>query len=82
MHLRSYFQMQFDYPSTMLTPVLYRTNIGNWYQNNATDGVLLLDRLRIIQLLKTADLVPEITSTEWFQVFEAEFEDVRSTINN
>ncbi len=82
MHLRSYFHMQFDYPSTMLTPVLYRTNAGNWYQNKATDGILLLDRLRIIQLLKTAELVPEITSSEWFYQFETEFEDVKSALKS
>lgn len=76
--LRSYFQIQFDYPSTMLTPVLYRTNLGNWYKNKATNGILLLDRLRIMHLLKHSGAVNEITLTDWFKQFEQEFEEVKS----
>ena len=71
--LRSYFTVQFDYPSVMFTPVCYRNSTGEWVDNKHTNGVLVVDRGRILNLLDANSSWDEIVSTEWFNQFEAEF---------
>ncbi|EMJ9954516.1 hypothetical protein V8H73_004167 [Escherichia coli] len=70
--LTTYFQIAFQHPSTMFTPVFYREANGEWVSTHATAGVLLLDRLRIIYLLDKANQWEAITTSDWFREFEEE----------
>ncbi|MDD5272790.1 MAG: hypothetical protein PHU14_08745 [Methylovulum sp.] len=71
--LRNYFQMLFDYPSVMFTPVCYRTATGEWTDNQAATGILLLDRGRILSLLDAQDCWQAIIEEPWFLAFENGF---------
>ncbi|MBT9096460.1 hypothetical protein KFZ76_01895 [Methylovulum psychrotolerans] len=73
LRFRSYFQMPFDYPSVMFTPVCYRTATGEWTDNQAATGVLLLDRGRILSLLDAQDCWQAIVEEPWFLAFENGF---------
>lgn len=72
-NLKSYFQVQFDYPSVMFTPVCYRTATGEWVDNKCANGILLADRSRILSLIGKQNGVQPIVSTDWFANFETEF---------
>lgn len=71
--LRNFFQIQFDYPSTMFTPVCYRTATGEWVDNKCTNGVLLADRGRILNLIEMQNQWGSIVQMPWFSTFEQEF---------
>ena len=71
---RSYFQTLMEHPAIMFIPVCYRTASGEWYDNQAASGVLLLDRSRILHLLQSQDKWDEIVDLDWFQKFERELE--------
>jgi hypothetical protein len=76
MHL---FQMQFNFPGVMFTPVCYRTATGEWVDNGRTNGIFLADRSRILRLLELQNSCEAILDSEWFNVFTSEFEKI---INN
>ncbi|WP_312805828.1 hypothetical protein [Atlantibacter hermannii] len=69
-HLRHYFQTNFDFPSVMFTPVFYRQANGRWVNERHTNGVLLLDRQRILTLIKDMSSARKITSSDWFINYE------------
>lgn len=74
LNCRSYFQIQFEYPSAMLTPICYRTATGEWVNNKSANGILLVDRLRIIHLIGAQqNCATQIVANQWFADFEAEF---------
>ena len=72
-HLKSFFQVQLDYPSLMFSPVCYRNATGEWVSNKFTNGILLTDRGRIIQLIEVQEGFSEVVNTPWFTSFEKEF---------
>ncbi|MBJ9241797.1 hypothetical protein I5488_22690 [Citrobacter braakii] len=72
LNLTTYFQISFQHPSAMFTPVFYREANGEWVNTRATAGVLLLDRLRIMHLLEKANQWEAISSSDWFRDFETE----------
>lgn len=72
-NLRHYFQIQFDYPSTMFTPVCYRTSTGAWVDNKCANGILLIDRGRILTLIEVQDQCATLVQLPWFDKFEQEF---------
>lgn len=71
MRYRNYFQMQFDYPGVMFTPVCYRTADGEWVDNQNANGILLVDRVRILKLLDIQNKWGNIIAAQWFVDFEA-----------
>lgn len=73
LNCRSYFQIQFDYPSVMFTPVCYRTATGEWVNNKSANGILLADRQRILHLIDAQQGTAQIVANRWFTDFEAEF---------
>ena len=73
MNLRHFFQMQWNYPSAMFTPVCYRDADGAWVDNKSANGVFLADRSRILTLIAKQNDVAKIVSAPWFGEFEAEF---------
>lgn len=73
----TYFQRMFDYPGIMFTPVCYRAGDGQWFDNQAATGVMLLDRGRILSLIETQKRWDEIVETNWFQAYEA---DIATTV--
>lgn len=75
-NLRHYFQIQFDYPSTMFTPVCYRTSTGEWVDNKCANGILLVDRGRILSLIEVQNQWGEIVQLPWFSTFEQEFSTI------
>jgi len=77
LNLRSFFTIQFDYPSVMFTPVCYRNSTGEWVDNKHTNGVLMADRGRILNLLEANSSWDEITNADWFTEFEVEFESLQ-----
>lgn len=81
-NIRNYFQVLFDYPSVMFTPVCYRIGTGEWVNNSAANGVLLLDRLRILFLIGSQDLTNHIVNSPWFRRFETEFLEFIVAANN
>jgi hypothetical protein len=70
MRYRGYYQILFDYPGVMFTPVCYRTADGEWWDIQAASGVLLIDRIRILKLIGFQDKWDEIVSQCWFKAFE------------
>lgn len=68
--LRTYFQVHFDIPTLMFTPVFYRNSDGEWVDNSPCAGVLIIDRARILNLLKRTDHCSNIVSEQWFIDFE------------
>ncbi|PAV96146.1 hypothetical protein CJD50_14120 [Hafnia paralvei] len=76
LNLTTYFQIAFQHPSTMFTPVFYREANGEWVNTRATAGVLLLDRLRIMYLLEKANQWEAISTSNWFREFEEELNAV------
>ncbi|MDD2894192.1 MAG: hypothetical protein PHF20_09730 [Halothiobacillaceae bacterium] len=77
-NLRHYFQIQFDYPSTMFTPVCYRTATGEWVDNRCANGILLADRGRILNLIEVQNQWTALVQLPWFNEFEQEFAAVTS----
>jgi hypothetical protein len=77
MRYRNFFQMQFDYPGVMFTPVCYRTADGEWTDNQSTNGILLIDRERILKLLELQNRWHEIVISPWFLDFELGFNGVK-----
>lgn len=73
---RNYFHMQFDYPGVMFTPVFYRDSQGAWLDNQSTNGILLIDRLRILKLIAVQNQWESIVTAAWFTEFETEFEEI------
>jgi len=71
--LRPYFQSLFEYPSTMFTPVCYRTAAGEWVDHSGAAGVLLVDRGRILNLIDARNQWAELVQLPWFNAFEQEF---------
>lgn len=78
MRYRAYYQILFDFPNVMFTPVCYRTADGNWWNTQAATGVLLLDRIRILKLIEMQNRWEEIVDSVWFQGFEEAIETVVS----
>lgn len=76
MRYRHFFQMQFDYPAVMFTPVCYRTVDGEWCNNQSTNGILLADRGRILKLLELQNQWKEIAESDWFITFEGELSTI------
>lgn len=76
--LRHYFQIQFDYPCTMFTPVCYRTATGEWVDNKCANGVLLADRGRILNLIDALNQWAALVQLSWFAKFEQEFAAITS----
>lgn len=74
---RNFFHMQVDHPGVMFTPVCFRTSDGEWYDNQAANGIYLADRGRILQLIGLQDRWDEIVATGWFAEFEAELATIR-----
>ena len=75
-NLLNFFQVQFNYPSTMFTPVCYRTSAGEWVDNKCANGVLLADRGRILNLIDARNQWVEIVQTPWFISFEQDFSNM------
>lgn len=73
MKLRNYFQLLFDYPSVMFTPVCYRTATGGWVDNKCANGIFLADRLRTLMLLEKQKSFSTIIIQQWFIDFEDQF---------
>lgn len=78
MRYRNFFQMQFDYPGVMFTPICYRTADGEWTDNQSANATLLLDRERILKLIDLQDRWQEITASQWFLDFEIKFSCVKT----
>ena len=77
-NLRHFFQAQFDYPSVMFTPVCYRAATGEWVNNKCANGILLVDRLRILSLIEANNQWATLVQLPWFNEFEQEFVNVVS----
>lgn len=60
----------------MFTPVCFRTSDGEWSDNQSSNGVLLADRGRILQLLDLQNKWAEVVTEEWFVQFENELATV------
>lgn len=78
LNARHYFQVQFDYPGVMFTPVCYRNSDGAWVSNKEANGVLLADRIRILNLVRSDSSIKEIVNHTWFTSFESEFSEFKS----
>jgi hypothetical protein len=76
---RHLFNMPFDYPSVMFTPVCFRASNGEWVDNQCTNGVLMVDRERILKLLDLENRWEEIVSSPWFQDFEDKFNTINAS---
>lgn len=72
MRYRHFFQMQYDIPGVMFTPVCFRTSDGEWSDNQSANGVLLADRGRILKLIDLQNKWEEVIAQGWFLEFEAE----------
>ncbi|EAA9229685.1 hypothetical protein CHY68_21750 [Salmonella enterica] len=75
--LRTYFQVHFDIPTLMFTPIFYRNSNGEWVDNSPCAGVLVIDRARILQLLKKTNHCPQIVAEKWFVEFEQIINDLK-----
>jgi hypothetical protein len=77
MRFRNFYQMQFDYPGVMFTPVCFRTSDGEWSSNQSANGIILADRGRILSLLDWQNIWDEISDQDWFKEFEEELAKVK-----
>lgn len=69
-NLRHYFHTNYDLPSVMFTPVFYKQSNGRWVNERHTNGVLLLDRQRIINLIADTSAERRIIHSNWFVNYE------------
>lgn len=76
LNLRHYFHTNFDHPSVMCTPVFYRDTDGSWVDERPTNGVVLLDRKRLLHMIIKGNHVSNIVNSTWFLQYEVK----RSTI--
>ena len=75
--LRTFYQVHFDHPSVMFTPVFYRDSLGEWVDSSCCPGVIVLDRVRILNLLTKTNSIEEITNFDWFGEFESSIRQMR-----
>ncbi|MEG5766410.1 hypothetical protein ABN079_01040 [Enterobacter hormaechei] len=75
--LRTFFQVHFDLPSIMYTPIFYRDSQGSWVDSSPCSGVLILDRARILFLLSKTTHCPTLTAEQWFEDFEEVIQDLK-----
>ncbi|ELY3803681.1 hypothetical protein SMX72_002244 [Cronobacter sakazakii] len=68
--LRTFYQVHFDLPSIMFTPIFYRDADGGWVDSSPCAGVLILDRARILFLLSKTEHCSTLVSEQWFEEFE------------
>ncbi|HHQ4308880.1 TPA: hypothetical protein ACSP7Y_004944, partial [Serratia fonticola] len=68
--LRTFFQVHFEHPAVMFTPVFYRDSIGEWIDSSPCAGIILLDRVRILELLMVTNHIEPIVNSMWFNEFE------------
>jgi hypothetical protein len=57
----------------MFIPICYRTVNGEWVNNKSVNGILLVDRQRILFLIDNQQSIQKIVSSQWFLDFENEF---------
>lgn len=74
--LRTFYQVHFDHPSVMFTPVFFRTAQGKWVDTAPCAGVIILDRYRILHLLSQTTHSKTIVDSEWFKTFETNLESM------
>ena len=72
--ISNYFSMKCDPVSIMFIPVCYRNSDGSFCNNLYASGILLADRVRILQLIGWQEKHEQITGSDWFQTFEVEFD--------
>lgn len=81
--LRAFYQLTWDIPAVTFIPVFYRDTSGAWINTSNTSGSLLIDRARIVFLLKKMkeeELATKILNSYWFCSFEEEFEGIVKSI--
>lgn len=71
--LNAYFHIVHDVITTMFTPVLFRSSTGEWEKNISVTGVVVLDRIRILNLIEKGNAFEDIAQQAYFQAFEHEF---------
>lgn len=77
---RPIFQLYLPWPPVMFIPAHYRRADGSWVKNTAASGVLLVDRLRIIKLLRSSHCLSSATHDLSFQQYFREVENLRALI--
>jgi len=78
--LKALFSFLVDPVNAVFIPVLYRETTGAWVVNSAASGCLLVDRLRIMLLLRRPARQSQIASQAWFRKFEREFKAVKKSL--
>ncbi len=73
---RAHFHTLAEWSATMFTPVCYRQSNGDWPYSKSTSGIILIDRLRMIELLEKKHIYSEIVEEDWFQEFIKDFSTV------
>ena len=85
LNLRAFYQMTWDVPAVTFIPVFYRDTNGAWISAANTSGSLLIDRARIVFLLKklsTKSITNRIIKSDWFSNFEDELKEIIQSIPN
>lgn len=72
--LRDIYSIQMDIPSVLFTPIAYREATGELVNNRWANGILLLDRGRILYLIGKQNKWQEIVTKPWFIEFESDLE--------
>ena len=73
---KNFFHMIFELPAIMFTPVCYRDSDGEWSDVQSANGILLVDRIRMLKLIETQNCWDEIISKQWFIDFESALSSV------
>ncbi len=67
---KNFFHMIFELPGVMFTPVCYRNSDGEWSNVQSANGILLVDRIRMLKLIEAQNCWDDIISNQWFIDFE------------
>ena len=74
-NLRGFFNFLIDPYNITCIPLCYRQATDEWPSINNTSGTLLLDRHRILYLLRKADLTGLVFDQDWWNQFTNQFFD-------
>lgn len=78
--LRALFTFLSDPVNAVFIPVLYRDATGAWVMQTPASGCVLVDRLRVLLLLRDRKKQNQIVATTWFKKFEREFYAKKKTV--
>lgn len=66
-----------DWQCAMFTPICYRSASGEWIKKRDASGNILIDRIRIMELVQRKDYKNDLCTSHWITSFIQDFEGIK-----